>query len=257
MPARRSPNSRSSDAAPSAAGTAPGPSSTSRPRPRPSRCTMTCSPRRRTCRRDRGSAGVSPRFSWMTSSAPFGVPAGAANAACSSPDGPANRITSAAGADALAAGADALAELDALAEVDAAPLVAGVSSSEHAASRAPAAGRLRPSNASRRNASRRDSRPVDAVLHDLFGQISVKGHLPMQARPRPGMVRGRVADLAAGRNRRVDVEPEQLEELRVVSVIGRTCTERNPVFRQSFGPDPRRVRGRPTTPHSGAADRPW
>ena len=127
--------------------------------------------------------GVSPRFSWMTSTAPCGVSA-SATTPINSPLGPLKRISSPdggadAGSDAgsedggtslLAVGGDVAAvaalvdcgvvEL-ALDVVGADALLDGsaVSSSPQAASSAIAAAPVTPISPRRRNASRRDSRP--------------------------------------------------------------------------------------------------
>ena len=120
---------------------------------------------------------LSPRFSWITSAAPYGA-AAPANTPNKSPRGPANVISSAVGSptpDVVSlATDDATDELDATeAVVDAGAVlsVGGVvdpdvddgapssSSEPHPANSAAAAGADRPNNSSRRTASRRLNRP--------------------------------------------------------------------------------------------------
>ena len=101
---------------------------------------------------------VRPLFSWMTSTAPLGA-AACAQAACSSPLGPAQVIGVVSTAFSIrAAAASAVAGRGAPVEVAGASVV-GLSLPPHAAISAVAAAAPTPSRASLRRASRLDSRP--------------------------------------------------------------------------------------------------
>ena len=146
---------------------------------------------------------VSPRFSWITSTAPFGSDAAANVPKLSRPPGPGNVMSSV--ADGVGPAGDAPGVVSAL----------GVSSSRaHAASSEPAAAAPRPSAARRFSASRRLMLPVGVIERNLFLQIPVEGHprhtLPRQARP------STLAAFPLRFDRRADIDPPLLHGFRRV-----------------------------------------